>query len=66
MFWNTAEIRLRCTLFLVNPLREKEGLNSVKRERECEYSYNSELCFSYHLRSSVVLIERKLYKLSKY
>lgn len=49
MFWNTAEIRLRCTRFLVNPLAENKVFNSVKRERECEYSYNSELCFSYHL-----------------
>lgn len=56
MFWNTAEIQLQCTLFLVKPPGEKKVFNSVKRERECEYSYNSELCFSYHLWSSVVLI----------
>lgn len=36
MFWNTAEIQLWCTLFLVNPLAEKKVFNSVKRERECE------------------------------
>lgn len=32
MFWNTAEIQLQCTLFLVNPL-EKKCL-TVLREKE--------------------------------
>lgn len=33
MFWNTAEIQLQCTLFLVNPLEKRKCL-TVLREKE--------------------------------
>lgn len=33
MFWNTAEIQLQCTLFLINPLEKRKCL-TVLREKE--------------------------------